>query len=306
MGDETFPKCKKGVRVINCARGGIIDEAALLRALQSGQCAGAALDVFEQEPPQNTELVQHPNVIPVCHLGASTVEAQSRVAVEIAEQFVDFNEGKSLFGAINAHAMVKALSPSAKSLVKLGERLGRLIEVLYGLEACKEISIVAQGPDYSEAPSFLPAAVLSGVLASNASGVTLNLVNAPDFAKKKGITAKATYCATSDSRYSNTITVSAGGHTFGGTIIGNFSPIFSELDGNQLHSPINALGNVVIGRGSAKCAPKFMNIMAEHDIFTYACSGCTGIGMLDVSKVVPEDVLNKMRAVPDVEFVAML
>ncbi|EDV26671.1 D-3-phosphoglycerate dehydrogenase [Trichoplax sp. H2] len=306
LGDETFAKCKKGVRVINCARGGIIDEAALLRALQSGQCAGAALDVFEQEPPQNTELVQHPNVIPVCHLGASTVEAQSRVAVEIAEQFVDFNEGKSLFGAINANAMVKALSPSAKSLVKLGERLGRLVEVLYGLEACKELSIVAQGPDYSEAPSFLPAAILSGVLARDASGVTLNLVNAPDFAKKKGITAKATYSATPDARHSNSITVSVGGHVFGGTVIGNFSPVFTELDGKQLHSPINATGNIVIGQGPAGSAPKFMVTMAEHGISTYACSGSDGIGMLDVSAVVPEEVFNKIRSLPDVKSADML
>lgn len=86
-----FSKCKRGVRIVNVARGGIIDEAAMLQALNDGRCAGAALDVFEQEPPTNPttlQVIQHPNVVATPHLGASTGEAQVRVAVEIAEQFV--------------------------------------------------------------------------------------------------------------------------------------------------------------------------------------------------------------------------
>ena len=96
-----FNKCKKGVCVINCARGGIIDEDDLLAALTSGQCGGAGLDVFVEEPPKNTSLVQHPNVVCTPHLGASTKEAQLRVAKEIAEQFVDAAKGKSYFGVVS-------------------------------------------------------------------------------------------------------------------------------------------------------------------------------------------------------------
>ncbi|XP_059995198.1 D-3-phosphoglycerate dehydrogenase isoform X3 [Lagenorhynchus albirostris] len=100
LNDSTFAQCKKGVRVVNCARGGIVDEGALLRALQSGQCAGAALDVFTEEPPRNRALVDHENVISCPHLGASTKEAQSRCGEEIAVQFVDMVKGKSLAGVV--------------------------------------------------------------------------------------------------------------------------------------------------------------------------------------------------------------
>lgn len=97
---EMFKMCKKGVYVINCARGGIIDEDDLLEALNSGQCAGAGLDVFVEEPPKNKTLVEHPNVVCTPHLGASTKEAQLRVAQEIAEQIVDATQGKGYFGVV--------------------------------------------------------------------------------------------------------------------------------------------------------------------------------------------------------------
>uniref|UniRef100_A0A4X1SRJ3 D-3-phosphoglycerate dehydrogenase n=1 Tax=Sus scrofa TaxID=9823 RepID=A0A4X1SRJ3_PIG len=99
LNDSTFALCKKGVRVVNCARGGIVDEGALL-ALQSGQCAGAALDVFTEEPPRDRALVDHEKVISCPHLGASTREAQSRCGEEIAIQFVDMVKGRSLAGVV--------------------------------------------------------------------------------------------------------------------------------------------------------------------------------------------------------------
>lgn len=128
LNDESFAKCKKGVKVVNCARGGIIDEAALLRALESGQCGGAGLDVFVevrlgssfrrsaqigvirlivwlcwwmQEPPKNRALVEHPNVVSCPHLGASTKEAQARCGEDIALQMVDMVKGRKLIGAVS-------------------------------------------------------------------------------------------------------------------------------------------------------------------------------------------------------------
>lgn len=105
LGKETFAKCKKGVRIVNCARGGIIDEAALIEAINIGQVAGAALDVFEHEPPTNRELYDHPKIVTTPHLGASTVEAQIKVAQEIAEQFVDAHKGKPLMGVVNPEVL---------------------------------------------------------------------------------------------------------------------------------------------------------------------------------------------------------
>ena len=101
MNDATFSKCKKGVRVINVARGGIIDEEALVRALQSGQCGGAGLDVFCEEPPTNGSLLDQENVICTPHLGASTVEAQKKVAEEIADEFIALAEGRVVNGLVS-------------------------------------------------------------------------------------------------------------------------------------------------------------------------------------------------------------
>uniref|UniRef100_A0A8C5DDN5 phosphoglycerate dehydrogenase n=1 Tax=Gouania willdenowi TaxID=441366 RepID=A0A8C5DDN5_GOUWI len=108
LSDETFALCKRGVKVVNCARGGIIDEAALLRALESGQCGGAGLDVFVEEPPKDRSLVNHPNVISCPHLGASTKEAQARCGEDIALQIVDMVKGKNLIGAVSQTFLVFA------------------------------------------------------------------------------------------------------------------------------------------------------------------------------------------------------
>ena len=111
LNDETFAKCKKGVRVINCARGGIIDEAALLKALESGHVAGAALDVFTSEPPREhlKPLIAHPNLVCTPHLGASTDEAQINVARDIAVQMCDVFDQKVRFDPTSHNA--STLSP---------------------------------------------------------------------------------------------------------------------------------------------------------------------------------------------------
>ena len=105
VNEETLSKCKKGVRIVNVARGGIIDEDALLKQLQSGHVAAAVIDVYEQEPPVNRSLIEHDRVLCTPHLGASTKEAQVRVAQEVAEQIVSLKNGTpitGLYGAVNA------------------------------------------------------------------------------------------------------------------------------------------------------------------------------------------------------------
>jgi len=104
---QVFGKCKKGFKLINCARGGIIDEAALLEALNNGNCGGAALDVFEEEPPKNLDLVRHAKLICTPHIGASTGEAQNRVAVDIAEQIVKLVKLGKLEGGVNVDKLKK-------------------------------------------------------------------------------------------------------------------------------------------------------------------------------------------------------
>lgn len=98
---DVMAKCKRGFRLVNCARGGLVDETDLLEALKSGQCAGAGLDVFLDEPTQSWELIKHPNVVCTPHLGASTTEAQNRVAVDIAEQIVKYVKKGQLEGGVS-------------------------------------------------------------------------------------------------------------------------------------------------------------------------------------------------------------
>jgi len=124
---EVLSLCKPGVKLINVARGGIIDEKSLLDALNSGKCGGAALDVFEEEPPVDLKLIQHPLVIATPHLGANTREAQKRVAIELAQQIIDFKQGHSLIGVVNGSAVTSQFNQGNRPILLLCKRLGQII-----------------------------------------------------------------------------------------------------------------------------------------------------------------------------------
>nr|KAG5693817.1 hypothetical protein BaRGS_004425 [Batillaria attramentaria] len=249
INDAVFSKCKRGVRVVNCARGGIIDEAALLRALESGQCGGAGLDVFVEEPPKDLTLVQHPKVTATPHLGASTVEAQSRVAVEIAEQFVDLAQGKQLFGAINAPALTNALSPQTQPWVKLGESLGVVASLLTQGPAAS-IQLVSVGAELEKAGSYLSAAVLAGYLRSSKAGgdagVSLNLVNAPVLAKQAGLQVTTSSLPGPLPGVSVTLSTSTGQTVqLAGTVAGG-NPVLTSVQGSQFTVPASLSGPVLV------------------------------------------------------------
>src|SRR5690606_21043432 len=121
---ENLAKTKKGVRIINCARGGLIDEAALFEALKSGQVAGAALDVFETEPAENNPLFELDKVICTPHLGASTTEAQENVALQVAEQISAYLQTGEITNALNFPSITAEEAPRLTPWVKLAEALG--------------------------------------------------------------------------------------------------------------------------------------------------------------------------------------
>lgn len=242
INETVFGKCKKGVKVINCARGGIIDEDALLKALESGQCGAAGLDVFMQEPPTNTALIQHPRVTCTPHLGASTIEAQSRVAEEIAQQFVDAVNGKSLFGALNAQAMQNALTPDTKPWTQLGGALGKLAAQMAG--DANEVALSIQGSSLSKAGSYLSAAVLTGLLASKAQN-GLNLVSAPALAKELGVAVKTSH---KEGGCCNTVTLTVGTTSLCGTVAVG-SPALCAVNGQVFSQPTGMLGNMLLYKG---------------------------------------------------------
>jgi len=175
----TIAKMKKGVRIINCARGGVVDEKALLEALNSGHVKGAALDVFESEPPKTFDLIKHPNVVATPHLGASTEEAQSKVAVQLAEAVVEFFEKGIARNALN---MPAGLPAEVKPYILLAGRLGRFIGQLTD-GPVKKISISGAGTLSRHNLSPLTAEAVAGVLSSRTSGITPvnSLAKAKDF-----------------------------------------------------------------------------------------------------------------------------
>jgi D-3-phosphoglycerate dehydrogenase / 2-oxoglutarate reductase len=185
LGDATFAKCKKGVRVINCARGGIIDEAALLRALESGQVGGAALDVFEVEPPKDNPLLRHPHVIATPHLGASTEEAQEKVAVQIAHQIADALHGRAYAGVVNGAAMQLLLKEEVRPYLTLAEKLGHLASQLTPGKF-KSVTLTGSGEIVTSSMDLLKAGVLKGIL-SHTQPEPVNFINAPFLAKELGV-----------------------------------------------------------------------------------------------------------------------
>lgn len=188
--DDTFSKMKKGVRIVNVARGGVIDEDALVRALDTGVVAQAALDVFSEEPPpKDSKLVQHENVTVTPHLGASTKEAQEGVAIEIAEAVVGALKGELSATAVNAPMVAPEVLSELAPYVQLAEKLGRLaVQLVAGGSGIKSIKIVyksARGPDDLDT-RLLRAMITKGII-EPISNMYINLVNADFTAKQKGL-----------------------------------------------------------------------------------------------------------------------
>jgi D-3-phosphoglycerate dehydrogenase len=186
VGDAAFEKMKPGVRIVNCARGGIIDELALARAIASKKVAGAALDVFSQEPPpKDHPLLALPQVVMTPHLGASTGEAQLNVAISIAEQVRDFLLHGSVSNAVNMPALSPEQAAVLMPYLVLGERMGSLFAQLHG-RAPREVRVEYRGDVVDQDCRSINAAVLKGLLESVVEG-PVNTVNAPLLASERGI-----------------------------------------------------------------------------------------------------------------------
>jgi D-3-phosphoglycerate dehydrogenase len=198
IGAREFARMKPEVRIINCARGGLIDERALYEALKEGRVAGAALDVFEEEPPaQDNPLLQFAQVITTPHLGASTREAQEGVAVTVAEQMRDYFQTGALRGAVNAPALGAQELHTLSPYLVLAERLGRFHAQLLD-EAVREVRIEYAGELAELEAAPVTRAFLAGLLRDMSARV--NVVNAFLIAEERGITVTNSYTrgATSD------------------------------------------------------------------------------------------------------------
>ncbi len=213
---KAFSLMKDGVIVINCARGGIIDEEALLEALNSGKVRCAALDVFSQEPPGKTPLVLHERVICTPHLGASTAEAQKAVAISIANQFVEFFKKGVAKNAVNMPRIEPETYEVLLPFVKLGEKMGSFLAQISDISV-EEVYIEYQGEISSQNVDPVTAGILKGIMETYVSGV--NYVNASVVAKERGIKVYETKSSDEGDYYSS-ITVKIKGKEGENSVMG--------------------------------------------------------------------------------------
>jgi D-3-phosphoglycerate dehydrogenase len=187
---QTIKTMKNGVFIVNCARGGIVNEKDLYDALESGKVAGAALDVFEKEPPENNPLVGHEKVVCTPHLGASTTEAQENVAIAVAEQIVDYLVYGTIRNAVNFPSIPADQVVVLQPYINLAERIGSFTSQIFE-GGITEVALEYRGEAAELNISPLTIAALKGLLTPILEE-TVNFVNAPFIAKERGIEVKET------------------------------------------------------------------------------------------------------------------
>jgi len=235
---ENIGKTKKGVRIVNCARGGLIDEQALKEALDSGHVAGAALDVFETEPATASPLFGTPGFISTPHLGASTSEAQVNVAIQVAEQMSDFLLLGGVTNAINMPSLSAEEAPRLRPYMALAENLGKLVGQILG-EDVRSVSVEVEGAAAQLNQKPITGAVLAGLMGTYSQ--TVNMVNAPFLAKERGLDVKEIR-HDREGDYHTLVAVEVGtangNRRVSGTLFGNKAPRLVELFGVEVEAEL--------------------------------------------------------------------
>ncbi|WP_079509596.1 phosphoglycerate dehydrogenase [Mesobacillus jeotgali] len=232
LNEKTLSQTKKGVYLLNCARGGIIDEMDLVHFIENGHVAGAALDVFEAEPPGEHPLLKFDSVIVTPHLGASTKEAQLNVATQVAREIRTFFENKPVANSINLPAMSKEIYEKIQPFHQLAKEMGKIVSECHN-KGISELTATYSGSAADLETSFLTKSLLAGFF-ENRIDVKVNEVNAIHIAKERGIMVGEKVTGNSFG-YANTMTVTARGDgeafTVRGTYIDNYGARIVNLDG---------------------------------------------------------------------------
>ena len=237
---ENLAKTKPGVRVINCARGGLVDEAALAAALKSGHVAGAAFDVFEEEPATTSPLFGLPNVVATPHLGASTTEAQENVALQVAEQMADYLLTGAVQNALNMPSVTAEEAAVMSPWVKLAGHLGAFAGQMTD-EPIKAINILYDGHVADMNLAALNCAAISGIM--QASNPEVNMVSAPVIAKERGIqisTTKQEKSGVFDAYVKLTVVTDKRERSIAGTVFSDGKPRFIQIKGINIDAEVGA------------------------------------------------------------------
>ncbi len=307
IGKKEIAAMKQGVRLVNCARGGIIDEAALLEGLQSGKVAGAALDVFEKEPPTDNPLLKLSNVVCVPHLGAATKEAQVNVAVVVAEQMVEALRGGRVRNAVNMPSLDPKLLEELKPYLTLVEKIGTFHSQL-AESFIKSIHVEYSGDIARFDTKPLTLSLLKGILEKGLSE-TVNYVNAMVIAKEKGYEIAETN-SNSSRDFSSLITVTVknekGSHSVSGTVFSKKELRIVNLDGNS--TDFTPAGNMIwlahqdrpgiVGKLGSTLGSNNVNIAGLH-VGRQEVGGMA-IAMVNVDNEVPDKVMSDLRQIPHI------
>ena len=235
---EAIAKMKDGVRIINCARGGLVVEEDLVDALKSGKVAGAAFDVFANEPAIENPMFNLPNVVVTPHLGASTGEAQENVAIQVAEQMSDYLINGAVTNALNMPSITADEAPKLLPFVKLAEYLGSYVGQVTD-SPVKEFEILYDGAVSEMNTDALNSAALAGLIKAQVSEV--NMVSAPLMAKERGIQVSQTKRDKSgvfDSYIKITVTTEKSTRSIAGTVFSDGKPRFIQIKGINLDAEV--------------------------------------------------------------------
>ncbi|MFV9676728.1 MAG: phosphoglycerate dehydrogenase [Methanosarcinales archaeon] len=313
---EAFAQMKEGVRVINCARGGILDEAALAAAIRSGKVAGAALDVFENEPPETSELLELGEVIMTPHLGASTKEAQKAAAVTIAEEVITALKNEPVRNALNMIYVEEERMDTLNPYLVLAEKLGRLCAQLipksgrlehFNVSYEGEIGVTGAGDD----TRIITVAMLKSVLSWFTDGV--NYVNAEALAKKSGI--KITESKTEDSEHfpsliTLSITAQRDGKeekkTVAGTLFGKNDLRIVQIDGYRVDASPSGYMLICSFLDKPKVIGPVCTVLGDSGINIAGMQvgrekiGGEAVMVLNVDSSVSEDTMAEIKRVQNV------
>jgi len=297
---DAIARLKPGVRIINCARGGLVDEVALAEALQSGHVAGAGFDVFAHEPATNSPLFNLPNVVVTPHLGAATSEAQENVAIQVAEQMADYLLDGAVSNALNMPSVsaedAKVMGPWLALATHLGGFVGQLTD-----EPIKAINILYDGSVAQMNTAALNAAAVAGIM--RATNPEVNMVSAPVMAAERGVKISTTTqgkSGTFDAYIKLTVVTSARERSIGGTVFSDGKPRFIQIKGINIDAEIGQCMLYTTNRDEPGIIGALGQILGDAGVnianFTLGRSreGGDAIALLYVDEAVPSAALDAL------------